>query len=56
MKAKNVFFRSCRRCGGNEYLDLLDEPEWRCLQCARPIQAQLPVQLVPPAGTLLRLA
>ena len=31
--------RVCARngCGGNAYLDLLDEPQWRCLQCARPV-------------------
>ena len=29
--------RSCQRCGGDAYLDVLDWPEWRCLQCARPV-------------------
>lgn len=29
--------RGCRRCGGDCYLDQTDEPEWRCLQCARVV-------------------
>lgn len=29
--------RSCRRCGGDAYLDTQDGPEWRCLQCARRV-------------------
>lgn len=29
--------RSCGRCGGDAYLDTQDGPEWRCLQCARPV-------------------
>ena len=29
--------RSCQRCGGDAYLDVLDSPEWSCLQCARPV-------------------
>jgi ribosomal protein S27AE len=27
--------RGCQRCGGDAFLDLSDEPEWRCLQCGR---------------------
>jgi len=27
--------RACPRCGGDAYLDRLEEPEWRCLQCGR---------------------
>jgi hypothetical protein len=30
-------FRACQTCGGDAYLDLTDAPEWRCLQCARPV-------------------
>ena len=29
--------RSSSRCGGDAYLDTQDGPEWRCLQCARPV-------------------
>jgi DNA-directed RNA polymerase subunit RPC12/RpoP len=28
---------ACATCGGDAYLDLTDSPEWRCLQCGRPI-------------------
>lgn len=28
---------TCRRCGGDAYLDMADDGEWRCLQCARPV-------------------
>ncbi len=27
--------RACRRCGGDAYLDVSDDHEWRCLQCGR---------------------
>jgi hypothetical protein len=30
----------CRRCGGDAFLDLLDEAEWRCLQCGRAVPAE----------------
>ena len=33
--ARAFRLRGCRRCGGDGYLDQTDEPEWRCLQCAR---------------------
>ena len=29
--------RACVVCNGDALLDLSDEPEWRCLQCGRPI-------------------
>lgn len=32
--------RACSRCGGDAYFDAVDEREWRCLQCARPVSAQ----------------
>ena len=28
---------ACQRCGGDAFLDLLDDPEWRCLQCGRVV-------------------
>ena len=31
----SVRIHACQRCGGDAFLDLLDEPEWRCLQCGR---------------------
>ena len=34
---QGIRFRACQRCGGEAYLDLMDEPEWHCLQCARAI-------------------
>ena len=33
--------RACTRCGGDAFLDTSDEPEWRCLQCARPVKLTL---------------
>lgn len=35
--------RSCQRCGGDAYLDFTDGPEWRCLQCARPVPTDAPM-------------
>ena len=32
--------RNCGRCGGDAYLDVSDEPEWRCMQCARPVPSR----------------
>ena len=29
--------RSCQRCGGDAYLDIGDDREWRCLQCGRVV-------------------
>ena len=29
--------RACPRCGGDAWFDALDDREWRCLQCARPV-------------------
>ena len=33
--------KACARCGGDAYLDLRDDPEWRCLQCARLVPAEV---------------
>jgi hypothetical protein len=35
--------RACGRCGGDAYLDRLDEPEWRCLQCGRVVSNVKPL-------------
>jgi hypothetical protein len=43
---------ACQRCGGDAYLDLTDEPEWRCLQCARPVAEQRTARLVTAPVTL----
>ena len=48
-------FKACQRCGGDAYVDAMDEPEWRCLQCARPVQG-LAVQAVQAARAVLRAA
>lgn len=37
----------CSRCGGNAYLETLDEPELRCLQCSRLIAQFATEALVP---------
>lgn len=38
---------TCRRCGGDAYLDMADDPEWRCLQCARPVPQMTTVPRTP---------
>jgi hypothetical protein len=40
----SLWMRACRRCGGAAYLDLLDEPEWRCLQCGRSVRPETSVR------------
>jgi DNA-directed RNA polymerase subunit RPC12/RpoP len=38
--------KACVRCGGDAYLDLRDDPEWRCLQCGRLILTEaMPIRL-----------
>ncbi len=37
-----IWFRACLRCGGDAYVDLTDEPEWRCLQCGRVVPDEAP--------------
>ena len=34
---QGIRFRASQRCGGDAYVDLIDEPEWRCPQCARSV-------------------
>ncbi len=29
--------RACARCRGDAYLDTMDFPEWRCIQCGRSV-------------------
>ena len=36
---QGIRFRACQHCGGDAYVDMIDEPEWRCLQCAQPVPA-----------------
>ena len=43
----SIRFRACQRCGGDAYVDGMDDPEWRCLQCARPVPEQAPALLAP---------
>ena len=42
--------KACARCKGDAYLDLRDDPEWRCLQCGRLVSEATPVRL---AATVL---
>ena len=44
---RSIRFRACHRCGGDAYLDLTDEPDWRCLQCARPVPEYATAQFAP---------
>ena len=37
-KTRQFRFQACTRCHGDAYLDRSEyEPEWRCLQCGRPV-------------------
>ncbi len=45
---------ACQRCGGDAYLDMTDEPEWRCLQCARLVTKMTTVRA--PIAARLRAA
>ena len=49
---RGIRLRACQRCGGDAYLDLMDEPEWRCLQCARLVPEQAAARLAAPIGAL----
>ena len=42
---QSIRFRACQHCGGDAYVDMIDEPEWRCLQCARPVPEYATPQL-----------
>ena len=35
--------KACARCRGDAYLDLRDDPEWRCLQCGRLVSEVTPM-------------
>ncbi len=48
----NFRLRACQRCNGDAYLDLMDEPEWRCLQCARSVPKYATAQVIVSASTL----
>lgn len=43
--SRSFRLRACARCSGDAYLDLSDEPEWRCLQCGRLVPEATPVSL-----------
>ena len=49
---QSIRFRACQQCGGDAYLDLMDDPEWRCLQCARLVPGQAMAQSAPTPVTL----
>ena len=49
---QGIRFRACQRCGGDAYVDLIDEPEWRCLQCARSVREFATAQVVVSTSTL----
>jgi hypothetical protein len=34
---RRFLLRACAVCKGDAYLDLSDEPEWRCLLCGRVV-------------------
>ncbi len=43
---------ACQRCGGDTYLDMTDDSEWRCLQCARPVPEMTTAMRAPIAAPL----
>ena len=47
---QSIRFRACQRCCGDAYLDMQDDPEWRCLQCARPVGALVTADLGAPSA------
>ena len=49
---QGIRFRACQRCGGDAYVDLIDEPEWRCLQCARSVPEHATARLVASSAAL----
>ena len=46
--------KSCQRCAGDAYIDYQDEPEWRCLQCGRPVPFEAKRQALPIAACSVR--
>ncbi len=36
----------CVKCGGEAYGDLIDEPEWRCVQCRRVVPPEISMDSV----------
>jgi PHP family Zn ribbon phosphoesterase len=46
--------RSCKRCGGDVYLEVSAEEDWRCLQCGRLVE--LAVASAPEAEAALEQA
>ena len=45
-QARQFRLHACTRCSGDAYVDFGDyEPEWRCLQCGRTVQPEVPVSL-----------
>ncbi len=45
-RTRSFRLKAGARCGGDAYLDLRDDPEWRCLQCGRLVLTEaMPVRL-----------
>ena len=46
VKERSRSFRpgACQKCGGDAFLDRSEEPEWRCLQCGRPLMSYSPLR------------
>lgn len=42
---------ACAVCRGDAFLDLSDEPEWRCLQCGRVAPPENTPVSLPVVGT-----
>jgi PHP family Zn ribbon phosphoesterase len=40
LTSRRFRLRACSVCRGDAYLDLSDEPEWRCLQCGRVVSVE----------------
>ncbi len=45
-RTRSFRLKACDRCAGDAYLDLRDDPEWRCLQCGRLVSTETtPIRL-----------
>ncbi len=53
---RNFRLQACAVCSGDAFLDLSEEPEWRCLQCGRTIPAELTAAGLAVAGLGQRAA
>jgi hypothetical protein len=54
--SRSFRLQACAVCSGDAFLDLSDEPEWRCLQCGRSIPTEATAAGLAAAGLGQRAA